>query len=58
METRADSSRGIESVTAATIDLKDGMSEGGIASARQNTGSIRIGFPDRVPADERAQTDR
>jgi hypothetical protein len=58
VETGADSSGGIESVTAATIDLKNRMSEGRIASASQNAGSIRIGFSDRVPADDRAQTDR
>jgi hypothetical protein len=58
METGADSSRCIKSMTAATIDLKNRMSEGGIASTSQNTGSIGIGFSNRVPADDRAQTDR
>lgn len=48
----------IESVAAAAIDLKDGMSQRWIARFGQDTGSIGIGFPKRVPTDDRHQTDR
>jgi hypothetical protein len=57
-QTGAYAATGIESVAAAAINLKDGMSQCWIARFCQYAGSIGIGFSERVPTDDRHQTDR
>ena len=43
-------------MAAATIDLKNGMSEDWIACFGEDGANVRIGFLKRVPTDERAFT--
>ncbi len=58
VQTGANSPAGIQPVTTAAINLKDRMSEGRVASFSQDASGVRVGIPQRLPAADRAQTDR